>query len=688
MNRMCVVVVGLAVGLTGCTGSKDNKVQARPQIGEDSAADPDAFATVGMKTVPDNMGPIAVSGVGLVYRLQPGTGSSAPAGAWREMLEHGLKKQGFSNLKDLLDDPSRTTSLVLVSALVPPGARKGEPVDLQITLPDESKTTSLKGGVLLACELVDYDTTGNLQALAKQGRPGGPSGNLLLGNVWVRTIERAPVVAGSMVPAAKAADAPAAGDRPDAPPDTEPSTLRAGVVRAGGRVTQARPYFFLMRPGDQNIRMAATVAERLNATFQSTADPHLKVAETKTRDLVVVNVPYAYRHNHYRFMLVSRQVPIVPVAADSLYRRRLEEELHDPATALTAAVKLEALGGDARRALRVALENASPWVRFAAAESLAYLGHTDGATELAKLAQEHPALRASCLKALAATDDAAFTDRLVDLMAGADPVLRYGAFVALRLADESHPAVRGQMLNSALWVHSVAAGSPGLVHLTSDRRSEVVLFGDGVRFRGPVPPLPVGPDFTVSMAAGDPAVKVTRIVRVNGEPQVKEAKCSADVHAVLVAMSRLGGGYAEAVELLRRADGAQVLSAAVVVDALPLQMTVQQLAGYAKADPALVKADAEVARVGTLRTDLETAGLDVASDQDPDAKPAEGATQRPPLSRNPGRIFGPKPPPEAPIADPLPPVVPTTGVTPAPADPAPTKVPELSRSPGTLFPRK
>ena len=36
-----------------------------------------------------------------------------------------------------------------------------------------------------------------------------------------------------------------------------------------------------------------------------------------------------------------------------------------------------------------------------------------------------------------------------------------------------------------------------MVHIATDRRSEVVLFGDGVRLRGPVPPLPIGNDFTV-----------------------------------------------------------------------------------------------------------------------------------------------------------------------------------------------
>lgn len=676
MNRASVLLLGLAVGLTGCVGSKAEKGQTRGQIGADAPADPDVLATVGTKTLPDNMGPVAVSGVGLVYRLQPGTGSAAPAGTWRQMLEHSLKKQGFSNLRELLDDPNRTTSLVLVSAIIPPGARKGEAVDVQVSLPDGSKTTSLKGGVLLACELTDYDTTGNVKAVAQTGRSGAPSGSLILGNVWAKA--EGPVAAGTVVPLAKA-DGDAAERR-----DTEPPSLTAGRVWGGGRVTQVRPYYFLLRPGDQTIRMAATVAERLNATFHTDGDPAKKVAEAKTRELVLVTVPHAYRHNQHRFLLVARQVPLTPVAGDSLYRRQLEDQLLDPATALVAAVKLEALGGDGRRALRLGLESPSPWVQFAAAESLAYLGHTDGANVLAKLAEDHPALRAYCLKALAATDDAAYTDRLADLTASADAQLRYGAFIALRLADENNPAVRGQLLNGSLWVHRVAPGSPGLVHLTTGGRSEVVLFGDGVRLHGPFT-LPLGADYTVSMAAGDAEVKLTRIVRVGRDPEVKEATCPADVYAVLMTLGKLGGGHAEAVELLRRADSAQVLTAALAVDAIPRQMTVQQLAALARNDPALLKANVEVARVGTTRTDLETAGIDFAPDHDPDAKPADAAPARPPLSRNPGRLFGPKAQPEVPVAEPLSPVVPAGGAEAAePAKPAEP----LSRNPGTLFPRK
>jgi len=672
MLRASVLWAGLAalaVLPAGCTNSPAEKAQGRSQIGsDDPAADPDAYATVGSKTLPSGMEPIPVSGVGLVYRLQPGSGSHAPAGAWRQMLENGFKKQGWTNIREILDDPSKTTSLVLVSALVPPGARKGEPLDLQITVPDESKTVSLRGGLLMPCELTEYDTTTNLSAAVKGTAPTGPPGRLLLGKVWARTLEKAAVVAGTYDKSAVAAVA-----------EGEEPTRRAGRVWAGGRVADNRPYFFHLKPGDDNIRMSAEVAERLNATFHANGDPSRKVAEAQPKH-VIVNVPHAYRHNHHRFLIVSRQVPMVPVAADSIYRRKLADDLLDPANCLLAAVKLEALGADSRRPLRVGLESPSPWVRFAAAEALAYLSHTDGAAVLAKTVEEHPALRTYALKGLAVMDDAACTDRLAELLGNPDPVVRYGAFIALRLADEAHPAVRGVLLNDTFHVHRVAPGSPGLVHLASDRRSEVVIFGDGVKLRGPFT-LPLGSEFTVSVPANGPEAKVSRIVRVKGQPDVKEVTCATDLTAVLATVARLGGGYGEAVELVRRADTAQVLSAAVAQDAIPRQLSVQQLANFARLDPTLVKADVEVARVGAIGLELEASGVDLPAD--PGEARAPDAPPRPALSREPGRLFGPRQPPTPTQAEGLSPVVPTTAAEPAPAAPTGPR----GTNPGTVFGR-
>ena len=386
-RRTFLTTLGFAM-LAGCHGpwAEKEKVQGRSQVGEDPIADLDASTTIGSKTTIGNTEPILVSGVGLVYNL-PGTGSSAPPGGWRMMLENSLKKNPrlAGHLRELLDDPRKSTSLVLVTALIPPGSRKGDPVDVQISLPDESKTTSLQGGILHPCELYTSDTTGNLRSMVQEGKPSGPSGDLKIGDLWA--IGEGPVLAGQFVPTSGKSVAPET--------DAEGRPLyKIGRVWGGAKVVRTRPYFILLNPGDQNPRTAYNIAERMNTTFHATVEPNLKVGEAKTRELILANVPYAYRHNHYRFLLVARQVPILPTPQNSAFRRKLEDELLDPQTTLTAAVKLEALGVGSTRALRVGLESTSPWVRFASAEALTYLGQTDGAAELGRLAEDHPSLRA------------------------------------------------------------------------------------------------------------------------------------------------------------------------------------------------------------------------------------------------------------------------------------------------------
>ncbi len=326
-----------------------------------------------------------------------------------------------------------------------------------------------------------------------------------------------------------------------------------------------------------------------------------------------------------------------------MYRRKLEDELLDPTTTLIAAIKLEALGAGSTRSLRVGLESTSPWVRFASAEALTYLGQTDGAAELARLAEDHPALRALALKALASMDDAACTDRLAELMASRDPLLRYGAFLALRLADENNAAIRGVMVNNSYWLHPVAPGSPGLIHLTSDRRCEVVLFGDNVKIRGPIN-LPIGSDFSIQIPMDGSDATITRIAKTrNGDLEEKKLTCkTTDLLEILATLGKLGGGYNEAVELIRRADRAQVLSAAVIVDAIPSELNVRQLAQFARRDPTLIRANAEIAKAGVVRPGLDANGFDLPTTEPDPATLYTPPPPRPPLNREPGRIFGPK----------------------------------------------
>ncbi len=637
MNRAWVVITALSAGSlvwsTGChnTDSDKSKVQGRSQVGEDSVVELDSNTTIGMKTSVGNTDAIQVSGIGLVYGL-PGTGSSATPGGWRTLLERDLKKRGETNITQLLDDPRKSTSLVLVSAIIPAGARKGDLVDLQITLPDDSKTTSLKGGRLYPCDLYNSETTGNIKSMVHDGKPSGPSGELKLGDVWAKTMPEGELIAGVFVPRGERSP------QVDADADGQPM-CRTARVWGGGKVTRSRPFFILMNQGDQNARMAYNVAERLNSTFHATAEPNLKVADAKSKELIVTNVPLAYRHNHLRYLLVARQVPILPPRSDTAAHHKLEEDLLDPRTTLVAAIKLEALGFSSLHSLRVGKESLSPWVRFASAEALTYLGQTDGADELARLAEAHPALRAPCLKALASMDDAACTDRLTELMSSPDPMLRYGAFSALRMADENAAAAQGESVNGSYWVHAVARGSSGMIHLTSGRRCEIVLFGDNIKLRGPFT-LPVDSDFTIKV--NDDEATITRIVATKGKMEQIENKtiqCSADLRMVLLAMGKLGGGYDQAVELIRRADRAQVLTCSVVVDAVTPEMNIRQLAQFAATDPTLTKVDTEVARFGVVQPGVDSDGFDLPSPEPDPTTTFAPAPPRQPLNRSPGHLI-------------------------------------------------
>src|SRR4029078_842716 len=80
---------------------------------------------------------------------------------------------------------SKSCSLVLVTAVVPAGARKGDPIDIEVSLPPGSESNRLKGGVLFECGLYPYDRAGNvrekmIQAGADVGKNPVVGGDTLL----------------------------------------------------------------------------------------------------------------------------------------------------------------------------------------------------------------------------------------------------------------------------------------------------------------------------------------------------------------------------------------------------------------------------------------------------------------------------------------------------------------------------
>jgi hypothetical protein len=566
MNRR-VTVMGLhrlrrgpqwlpAVLLALAAGCATSGPQARLQVEDETERDRYGVKTIGDWTTVGNANGVQLAGVGLVTGLS-GTGGESPVDGYRAMLQDQLQKKGVRNIKELLSSPDN--ALVLVSAHIPAGAAVGDPIDVEVTLPPRSRATSLRGGFLQECPLFNYD-------YAKNVSPNYPGpDHALKGNTMAKAT--GPLLVGF-------------GDGDEA------ARLRKGRIWGGGKCTAETPFLLMLNADQQFARVAAVIADRVNETFcgafHGNGPDGSAVAKASNNIAVGLRVPPQYKLNIPRFLRVVRLIPLRESStapgekADRrTYRQRLAEDLLEPGRTVSVALRLEALGSTSIALLRPGLDSKHPLVRFCAAESLAYLGSPSSGEELAAAVQNQPALRAYGLTALASLDEAVSRVKLKEMLdASADDETRYGAFRALRALDENDPAVRGELLNESFWLHQVAGNTPPLVHISSTRRAEIVLFGQEAFLKPPFSFL--AGEFTVTAAADDTHCIVTRMPLRGGPPSRKQ--CSLKLADVLKTFAEFGGMYPEAVELLQQAQECQTLSCRVRIDALPQAPSVFELA--------------------------------------------------------------------------------------------------------------
>jgi hypothetical protein len=586
-------LVGL-VGLAGCAHQ-----QTRGQSEDEAEKDRYGVKTIGDVTTVGNAEPVPVAGVGLVVGLD-GTGGDCSDQEYRSVLEDDLRKEGVKDVKEVLASPGN--ALVLVSGQVPPGAGKDDPMDLEVALPPKTRATSLRGGYLRKCVLFNYDFAGNLSATT------AAPGQALRGHKLAKA--EGPVLVGF-------------GDGDEA------AKVKQGRVWNGGRVLQENPFALLLNPEQQYVRVASVVADRVNDLFHTTGQnlPGAGTAAAKSKFAVLLKVPTQYRLNLPRFLRVVRLIPLREGAETAggetdhrSYRQRLADDLLDPAHAVTAALRLEALGQHSIPALKAGLESTHPLVRFCSAEALAYLGSASAAETLARAVVEEPQVRAYALTALASLDEAVSQLKLGELLTmPLDDEARYGAFRALRTLSEGNPAVAGEHLNESFWLHRVAPASPALVHITSTRRAEVVLFGDEDKLTLQAPFSFLAGEFAVTAGRDDARCTVTRFPAQGSQLR---RQCSLKLEDVLRTMADLGGMYPEVVEFLRQADQCQCLGCRVRCDALPQAVSVYELVKSGKGKPG--QADAEVIPGGQdlgLTPTLFEGGRT--------QRPAEDAPQRP-----------------------------------------------------------
>jgi hypothetical protein len=577
MKYLGWMVAALLLALAGCSSA-----QTRGQVA-DEAEPVETDDIKNVKTIADVTDvvppmPVQVSGVGLVYGLD-GTGGTPANSEWRQKLEEQLVKQGVPDVKAMLDSPKY--SMVFVTASIPVGTRRGDTLDVEVTLDPQSKTTSLRGGKLFDCVLRDYSTTRMIDREAK-------SNTLLEGHILAKA--RGPLLVGF-------------GE------GNEEVRLRRGRIWEGAVSLIDMPFYIYLKDDQRFARVANEVAQRINSAFPDDPQKQASVQRTKrllvegdvisqinttfrtpggskgetakavSKNMVHVNVPFEYRLcPPDRYLVVLRLIPLqeTPEMAGK-YRQRLRQMLLDPRETVEAALRLEALGKESIPALKKGLTSPHPLVRFTSAESLTYLGSTAGVDELARLADNYTVLRGNCLTALASLNESMSNIKLADMLHSPKPQVRYGAFRSLLVNDEQSEAIAGENIRNQYWLHKIAPGSESMVHLSTSRRAEIVLCGEAPKL---VPPfrLPAGNEFTLTAVEGDRVCTISRYVSNSNTPHVSSKQCSFDLEEVLKVVALMGGEYPDAAELLRQVERHKCLTCPVFVDQMPEVTNIRLLA--------------------------------------------------------------------------------------------------------------
>jgi len=316
-----------------------------------------------------NATPFRVAGFGLVVNADPVPNSSIEPGSQRyptavreymlrEMLKHkvgSVNQPGWEKISPeaMLRDPRN--SIVRVIALIPPGARAGRSMDIQVQALYGSVTKSLARGWL-------YQTD-----LAPRG------GDTKAPGVAINVLAKAQGQVFVNPSLALNANNGTTGER---------ASLLEGVVLDGGYIAQDRPLVIQLRT--PQLSLARQIEWRIDEAFQ---DP--KTAAAQDEGLVNVYVPEKYGGDWQHFAGVLRYLylssnPAFPAAKA---KQLAAEALKPDAPLEDISYCFEALGTACIPYVTPLMSNPNPDIAYAAARAAAYVGDRGAQDVLLTMAQ-------------------------------------------------------------------------------------------------------------------------------------------------------------------------------------------------------------------------------------------------------------------------------------------------------------
>lgn len=525
------VLFVLATALVSGGGCTAPTIRSQSPDLDELADFPDRTQLVEDLARPTGMKWVKVESVGLVNQLA-GTGSDPPPSSRRSILLNEMKAHEVEDPNGILASPR--TSLVLVRGILPPGIRKGDPIDIEVTVPSRSETTSLEGGWLMPTRLREMAVLNNRIAT-------GHELAIAQGRVFVDALTKG---------------------------TDDTVWLTRGRVLGGGLSLTTRSLGLVVRSEHHSVRTSAQIGSAINARFHTYDHGSMKGVATPKRDnFVQLMIHPRYQDNLLRYIRVIQSIPVREDPADRVARiEQLKQSLQAPETAARAAIRLEALNEDGTLPLLAALQSRSKEVRFYAAEALAYLDNGAAAPVLADSAGE-PAFRWRALTALGAMEDPKAYDALSELLHVPSVETRYGAFRILVDLGPNDPQVAGTNLNGVLNLHTVSSTAEPLVHIvTHGQHPEIVLFGGDHILRPPVL-LFAGKSIIVK---GDTPYGMLTVSRYSAEDDADQTEqCEARLDVLIRTLVKLGASYPDVVRAIQQAKQNGCLASRIEFDKIP-----------------------------------------------------------------------------------------------------------------------
>ncbi len=531
------VLIGVTVGgavSTGCNVMNPWKDKEEPNAKLDKLLKvPDMPDLVREAAVPHGLTFVSVEGVAAVNRLQ-GTGGSVPPSGLRDELIEEMKKHEVPDPSLFLELPE--TALVRVQAIIPPGVRRGDPIDLRIISPPQTSATDLNGGWLMDTRLRQQQT---LSGMVRR------SDVLVVGTGQIFT-------------------------RADSEGGEDMNLRIQGVVLGGGRVQQDRKLGLVIRPEYQHVKLSAKFAEAINQRlYFYDGATRGGIATAREDDFIEISVHPRYRRNIHRMMAVIGNVVAAGVTTDTQHRLiDLGKKMNEPTTAADAALQLEALGEPAVPTLLEAMKNPDDEIRFYAAEALAYLDRSEAIDPLEKAATDQPAFRHSALIALEGMDGRASLDALQRLTSKPSIETRYGALRSIRRRSDGQVVMRPVKMGGVEFYH-VASEGPSFIAVSVADRPEIVCFGEDSPIQ--ITDFLMGPGGLIVRPEKDDPTKI-RVSRFRPGHEDKRATVPATISGLISGVTLTGGDYGACVALLRNAKSSQFITCGLAIDPLPQAM--------------------------------------------------------------------------------------------------------------------